>query len=216
MKRNSVIFTLTIIVLFFVSACSPGKNADKSFIGRSVDDLIARDNGYFNARLIMKETEHTLWTDQVDNYDETLPIFKYGTQEQATSIQPSMDEVIKKTSFVIQMHKKSKWVDDSYFLIGKSQFYKRNYDEALTSFQYIISEYSNLIEKQSKAKRVAEDEDGELTFFEKLKHQPVSSEAGIWVARTLVEKKQYSDAYLLSEQDGGDMTYFLFAKYASR
>lgn len=195
MKRNSVIFTLTILVLFFVSACSPGKNADKSFIGRSVDDLIARDNGYFNARLIMKETESTLWTDQADNFEETLPIFKYGSQEQATSIQPSMDEVIKKTSFVIQMHKKSKWVDDCYFLIGKSQFYKRNYDEALTSFQYIISEYSNLIEKQSKAKRVTEDEDGELTFFEKFKHQPVSSEAGIWVARTLVEKKQYSDAH---------------------
>ena len=81
MKRNSVIFTLTILALFFVSACSSSKNADKSFIGRSVDDLIARDNGYFNARLIMKETESTLWTDQAENFEETLPIFKYGSQE---------------------------------------------------------------------------------------------------------------------------------------
>lgn len=195
LKRNSVIFALTILLLFFVSACTSSKNADKNFVARSLDDLVARDNGYFNARLIMKETEQTLWTDQVENYEETLPIFKYGTQEQAAAVQPSMDEVIKKTSFVIQMHKKSKWVDDSYFLIGKSHFYKRNYDEALITFQYIISEYSNIIEKQSKTKRVAEDEDGELTFFEKLKHQPVSAEAGIWVAKTLVEKGKYSDAH---------------------
>lgn len=195
LKRNSVIFTLTILLLFFVSACTSSKNADKNFVSRSLDDLIARDNGYFNARLIMKETEQTLWNEQVENYDETLPIFKYGTQEQAAAVQPSMDEVIKKTSFVIQMHKKSKWVDDSYFLIGKSHFYKRSYDEALISFQYIISEYSNIIEKQSKSKRIVEDEDGELTFLEKLKHQPVSSEAGIWVARTLVEKGKYSDAH---------------------
>lgn len=195
MKRNSVIFILTILVLFFGLAIFPVKTNAQNIITRSVDDLIARDNGYFNARLIMQETEASLWTDQTENFDELLPVFKYGTQEQATGVQPAMDEVIKKTSFVIQMHKKSKWVDDSYFLIGKSQFYKRNYDEALTSFQYIISEYSNLIEKQSKTKRITEDEDGELTFFEKLKHQPVSSEAGIWVARTLVEKKQFSDAH---------------------
>ncbi|MBK9454400.1 MAG: hypothetical protein IPO24_01870 [Bacteroidetes bacterium] len=68
MKRNSVIFTLTILALFFVSACSSSKNADKSFIARGLDDLIARDNGYFNARLIMKETEASLWEGQVGKF----------------------------------------------------------------------------------------------------------------------------------------------------
>lgn len=87
------------------------------------------------------------------------------------------------------MHKKSKWVDDSYFLIGKSSFYKRNYEDALTTFQYIVSEYSDIIEKQSANKRVKEDEDGELNFAERLKHQPVASQAGIWVARSLIEQK---------------------------
>ncbi|MFI5170861.1 MAG: tetratricopeptide repeat protein [Chitinophagales bacterium] len=195
MKRIFSIFISAILLLFFISACKTSKNADRGFLGRSLDDLIARDNGYFNARLTMKENEKSLWEQQTDNYEEILPIFKYGTQEQASSVQPAMDEVVEKTSFVIQMHKKSKWVDDSYFLIGKANFYKRNYDEALMTFQYIVSDYSDLIEKQSKAKRVKEDEDGELSFFEKLKHQPVASEAGIWVARCLVEKKQYSDAH---------------------
>ena len=151
---------------------------------------MARDNGYFNARLIMREAEKTIWNEQAENYEEVLPIFKYGTQEQATAMQAQMDEVINKCSFVIQIHKKSKWIDDSYFLIGKAYFYERNYDNALATFQQIVSDYSNLIEKQSKSKRIQEDEDGELTFFESLRHQPVSTEAGLWVARTLIQMKK--------------------------
>lgn len=195
MKRSTALFAVTILLLFFISACNTSKNADRNVVARGFDDLMARDNGYFNARMIMRESEKTLWTDQVENYEEVLPIFKYGTQEMATGIQSQMDEVINKCSFVIQMHKKSKWVDDSYFLIGKSYFYERNYDNALATFQQIVTDYSNLIEKQSKSKRIKEDEDGELTFFEKFKHHPVSTEAGIWVARTLTEKKKYSEAH---------------------
>lgn len=194
-KRNFSVFIATILILFFVSACSSSKNGNNNIVVRSLDDLIARDNGYFNARLSMKENERTLWDGQTDNYEEILLIFKYGSQEQASGVQPAMDEIVKKTSFVIQMHKKSKWVDDSYFLIGKSSFYKRNYEDALSTFQYIISEYSDIIEKQSATKRVKEDEDGELNFVERLKHQPVSSQAGIWVARSLIEQKKYSDAH---------------------
>ncbi len=195
MKRSTALFAVTILLLFFLSACNSSKNADSNIVARGVNDLMARDNGYFNARLIMREAEKTIWNEQAENYEEVLPIFKYGTQEQATAMQAQMDEVINKCSFVIQIHKKSKWIDDSYFLIGKAYFYERNYDNALATFQQIVSDYSNLIEKQSKSKRIQEDEDGELTFFESLRHQPVSTEAGLWVARTLIQMKKYSEAH---------------------
>lgn len=195
MKRSTALFAVTSLLFFFLSACNTSKNADRNIVARSLDDLMARDNGYFNARLIMRESEQSFWNDQVENYEEILPVFKYGTQEQATGMQAQMDEVIQKCSYVIQAHKKSKWVDDSYFLIGKSYFYQRNFEDALATFQLIVSDYSNLIEKQSKSKRIVEDEDGELTFFEKFRHHPVSSEAGLWVARTLVEKKKYSESH---------------------
>ena len=195
MKQSTALFAVTSLLLFFLSACNTSKNADRNILARSIDDLMARDNGYFNARLIMRESERSLWNDQQENYEEILPVFKYGTQEQGTGMQSQMDEIIQKCSFVIQMHKKSKWVDDSYFLIGKSYFYQRNFDDALATFQLIVSDYSNLIEKQSKSKRIVEDEDGELTFFEKFRHHPVSTEAGLWVARSLVEKKKYSESH---------------------
>ncbi len=36
---------------------------------------------------------------------------------------------------------KNKWVDDSYLLIGKARFYRREYLEALETFNYIIQEF---------------------------------------------------------------------------
>jgi len=138
----------------------------------------------------MEQNEDALWEQQEDNYEEILPLFKYGTQEQASGVQPAMDEVMKKTSLVIELHKKSKWTDDSYFLIGKANFYKRNYDEALTAFQYIISEYPD----DHKKKKGKGDDEEATPFIEKFKHQPVANEASLWVARCLTEMKKYDDA----------------------
>ena len=194
MKRCSVIYLLTILALFFISACSPG-NKSQGFVGRQFNDLAARDNGYFNARLLMTESEESLWEQQADNYEEILPIFKYGTQEQAAGVQPSMDEVMKKTSLVIDLHTKSKWADDSYFLIGKANFYKRNFTEALTAFQYVVAEYSDLKkESNSKKKKKKKDDEETSSFLQKLQHQPVADEASLWVARCLIELEGYDDA----------------------
>ncbi len=194
MKRLSAIFLFTILALFLVSACSSGKKSRQGFIGRQFTDLAARDNGYFNARLIMTDNEKSLWEMQEDNYEEVIPIFKYGTQEQASGIQPAMDEVMKKTSLVIELHEKSKWIDDCYFLIGKANFYKRNYTEALTAFQYIISEYPAAKASGDKKKKGSKDDEEGATFIDKFKHQPVEHEASLWVARCLIELKKYDDA----------------------
>ncbi|MFN3940123.1 MAG: hypothetical protein ACK4IY_06020, partial [Chitinophagales bacterium] len=66
----------------------------------------------------MKQNEELIWSGQKDNFDAILPIFKNGDQQMAQSMGPSFDEIIKKSSIAIQLHPKSKWVDDSYFLIG--------------------------------------------------------------------------------------------------
>ena len=47
-----------------------------------------------------------------------------------------MDKAIKKGSIVIQRHSMKikgkeycKWIDDNYFMVGKSYFYKGEFDE---------------------------------------------------------------------------------------
>lgn len=83
------------------------------------------------------------WDGQEDIFTELLPVFKYGNQQSVQSMAPSYDEIIKKSSIAIQLHPKSHWVDDSYLLIGKSNFYKGEYDESLKTFQYVVSKYSD-------------------------------------------------------------------------
>ncbi|HCK22385.1 MAG TPA: hypothetical protein DHW15_09540, partial [Bacteroidetes bacterium] len=134
-----------------MSACASSKK--ESFISRAYHDITARDNGYFNAKLLLAQSAENLWNSQEEDYSKTLPVFKFGSKDAAQAEQTSLDEVIKKSSIVIQLHKKSKWVDDCYLLIGKANFYERNYDEAITSFQYIINKYEEGPRKKKKKKK---------------------------------------------------------------
>lgn len=139
----------------------------------------------------MQQNEQTYSTDIPDDYTRILPVFKFPDENAAQSSQAAMDEIIKKNSIVIQLHEKSKWVDDSYFLIGKANFYKQSYAEALTSFQYIISEYSGTHKKKKKKKK---PESAEMSLLEKLQHQPVHNEASLWVVHTLIAMEEYNTA----------------------
>ncbi len=173
-----------------MSACASSKK--ESFISRAYHDITARDNGYFNAKLLLAQSAENLWNSQEEDYSKTLPIFKFGTKDAAQGEQSSLDEVIKKSSIVIQLHKKSKWVDDCYLLIGKANFYERNYEEAITSFQYIINKYEEGPRKKKKKKKKKKSD--ESNFIAQLQHQPVANEAALWIVRSLVEEKKYSDA----------------------
>ncbi len=181
----------------------------QNIIQRSYQDVTARDNAYFNANLKIQETEKKLYDGQKDNYEELLPVFKYGKPEDAKGIASDMDDVIKRASFPIQLHEKSKWVDDAYFLVGKAYFYKQEYDKALESFQYLISQYDDIDKertkgksskkkkkkKKSKSKSSAKEElPSQDQSFAWLKHHKKSPEASLWITRTLIGLGRYSDA----------------------
>ncbi|MBC8045714.1 MAG: hypothetical protein H7Y00_02875 [Fimbriimonadaceae bacterium] len=188
MKSKILYSTTSILILFILSGCASGKKSN--FISRGYHNMTAYNNGYFNAKISMKENEEIFNTTIEDDYTTILPVFKYPDDAAAQSVQAGMDEIIKKNSIAIQLHPKSKWVDDSYFLIGKANFYKHNYTEALTSFQYVISEYSTTKKKKKKKKK----DDVEMSIIEKLRHQPVHNESSLWVVRTLIEMKEYNSA----------------------
>ena len=63
--------------------CSQKKDA---FLNRTFHRLTARDNGWFNANEKLKEVVRGIEDAHVDNYDEVLPIFVYGTEEEARAI----------------------------------------------------------------------------------------------------------------------------------
>lgn len=115
---------------------------------RAFHNTTSRYNGYFNAKEIMKETESNLRENQQDDYSQLLPIFIYPSEKESQALYPKMDKVIEKCSEVIERHsiylrKKEhvKWIDDSYFLIGKARFYKKEFGLAKETFLYVYQGY---------------------------------------------------------------------------
>lgn len=128
---------------------STGCKQDKdTFVNRTYHRLTARDNGWFNANEKLKETVMGIEDAHVDDFDQILPLFVYGNEQQAKNATPALEKCIDKCSLVIERHsmdikgkEKNTWIDDAWFVIARSQFYKRNYSEAERGFAHITRQY---------------------------------------------------------------------------
>ncbi|MFT6844121.1 MAG: tetratricopeptide (TPR) repeat protein [Flavobacteriales bacterium] len=161
----------SILILLFLFGCSTKKNTR---INRTFHNITAKYNGYFNANEIVKKEVKGIEKSHKDDYEYLLPLFIYGSEEQAKSLYPQMDEAIKKCSEVIDRHSMvfrnkeyCKWIDDNYFLIGKASFYKKDYPKAIELFNYVSKNYK----------------ENEIRF-----------DALLWLARTYGEKNDLNKA----------------------
>jgi tetratricopeptide (TPR) repeat protein len=159
------------LLLAVAVACSTKKN---TFIRRAYHNLSAHYNTYWNGNESLKDGIADLKTSVRDNYGKILLVTNYGTEADAAKLNPAMDRAIAKASIVIQRHsmvfnkkERVKWIDDSYMLIGKAYFYKRDYTAAKRTFDYVIRQYN---------------------------YNPIQFEAMLWQARNYIQLKQYSDA----------------------
>jgi len=83
-----------------------------------------------------------------DNYADILPIFNYGTEEDGKGLSQYMDRAIEKGKKVIRRHSMEfggdeyvRWIDDSWLMIGKAQFFKHEYLKARRTFERVIRDY---------------------------------------------------------------------------
>ncbi|HEX2617388.1 MAG TPA: tetratricopeptide repeat protein, partial [Flavobacteriales bacterium] len=171
MSRRRLPFLLFGAFALLLVACSTEKDA---FLNRTFHRLVARDNYWFNANEKLKESVEAMEKAYVDDFDEVLPVFIYGSEEQAKALVPDMEKCIEKCVTVIDRHsmdiggkEKNTWVDDAYFVIGRAHFYKRAYFDAERTFDYIGRRY---------------------------KGQNRQMEAKLWLARTAIQVEQYSKA----------------------
>ena len=139
-------YLLPVIAAAVLSAsCSTKKN---TIFSRAYHNTTAHFNGYYNGTLKLKEGIDKLAGQHTDKYDRILSVFRYGDVQKAKSIFPEMDEVIKKSSLVIQRHsinlqgkEHCRWIDENWLLIGKAQFFKHDYFSALETFEYVSSSF---------------------------------------------------------------------------
>lgn len=216
-RKSHYLFTacLTVIIL---SSCSSGKKGGQSYFGKVYHNTSAHYNGYYYANLKMTETEQQMRLGKKDDYTKLLPIYDIGNTDDPAA-GSEMDSVIKRLTIVVKLHPKSKWADDCYFNIGKAYFYKKDYEAALSTFQFVSSEFkdkapttpsssSSATKKKRKgkpmtkaqrdaqrakeeAKASSDKEGGALDF---LKHKPIRNIDLLWMIRCYANLRKFSDA----------------------
>jgi len=162
--RQALIFSLLIILV----GCSTKKN---TFTRRLYHNLTSHYNVYWNGKEALIQAEKELDLSIKDNYNMTLPMYNYGTEDESKSVTPLLDRSIEKGSKTILKHSMRfggkeyvRWIDDAYLLIGKAYFYKQDYFSARRSFSFIMREYEN---------------------------NEIKYDAMLWLARTYIEMEQF-------------------------
>lgn len=166
--RNILLGILTVIVL---TSCSTKKN---KWNRRVYHNLTSHYNVWWNGDQSVKEGEKNLKEAVKDDYTAILPVFNYGTKENALSLNSNMDRAIEKASISIQRHSMRfggkeyvNWIDDSYLIMAQANFYKQEYIPARRTFDYVVNSY---------------------------KYNDITHTANLWLAKTYIETEQYAKA----------------------
>jgi len=142
--------------------CSVEKNTGSS---RFYQGMTSKYNIYFNGYESFKSGLTKISRGHQDDFAELLKVFEYSDPATAAMCSSDMERAIQKASKLIslksitakpefknsnelsekdkellQKKEYNKWVDDSYLLIGKSRFYKHEYNEAASVFNYCITD----------------------------------------------------------------------------
>ncbi len=132
MNKKPFYFALIWILLF--TACSSERN---TFFNRLYHNTTAKYNAYYLSQEKIWELEEAIRNDHQEDYSQILPVFfpvDSSTIEQNEALLTESREFASKA---IDWHRISKWVDDSYFLIGMSDYYQAEIEDAMNTFKYI-------------------------------------------------------------------------------
>jgi tetratricopeptide (TPR) repeat protein len=137
------LFKLKNIYLLLLLACygAYGQNA----LSRVWHNSVSRYNYYFNATLLMTDVKEETMLAYKDNYKDVLSLYPITKENDLKGNAAKMDEVLKKCSHIIDKHGKSKWVDDSYLLMGDARFYKGEFYAAIEVYEYVANNFKNTI-----------------------------------------------------------------------
>ncbi|MBK8881266.1 MAG: hypothetical protein IPN67_02475 [Bacteroidales bacterium] len=188
--------------LLILAGCSVEKNTDAS---RFYNSMTAKYNIYFNGYENYKAGLAKLSSNHMDDYATVINVFEFSDPSTPSFCSGDMERAIQKASKLIalksitarpeikdsrdlsskekallDMKEYNEWVDDSYFLIGKARFYKHEFSEASSLFDYCIIN-ANAPE--------------------------IKTEAAIWLARVNNETKKFTESLrILSELEINETT----------
>lgn len=187
--RQQVRYVLGLLVIF-LAACSSQRN---TFTNRAFHNLTAHYNAYFLADTKIKAAEDQVVANYKEDYTQILPVFIPIDSATIQQNKVSLDSARELSSKAIDWHRISKWVDDSYYLIGKIDYLQARVDDAKNTFRYVNS--------QSK------DKD--------LRHKALISLLHLYIDQDAVEEANFTIDYLSKEKEiNTDNTFDLYKTLA--
>jgi tetratricopeptide (TPR) repeat protein len=163
------LYIVALLASLLLAACSAERNNPLS---KAYHNTTAHYNGYFLADEKLTAIERAIQEQTVYDYNRPLPIFPPLDSTIYKAHAAELEDVIRKASFPIQYHPNSKWIDDSYLVIGKVRFYELNFPEAAQTFRYVNSTG---------------------------KDRHVKHEALVWLMRTFLQMNETDNAWQVSE-----------------
>jgi tetratricopeptide (TPR) repeat protein len=136
-KRLFVSYRLSIalaILTVLLASCSAEKN---TLTSKAYHNLASHFNGYFYAKEELAKVETGYRKSMVDDYNRVLRLYPKLDSAQSKTYEKELAEVVKMASLAIQRHQNSKWVDDSYILVGKSRMYSLDWANAIETFKFV-------------------------------------------------------------------------------
>lgn len=145
-KYFNPIYTVLLLVLgliLLLSSCtSQKKQGELSKFGQFYQNTTAYYNGFFNANELYQESINRLNKNHQDNFNEILAIFPYQANEDVRPEYSNLDLAMEKVSTVVALRRASDWTDDSYLMLAKCQYVKKDYESAEKTLQYLVHTFS--------------------------------------------------------------------------
>lgn len=137
MEKGLVYITLAALLW---AGCSSQSNTVTS---KAFHNTTAHFNGYWYANEEIKKIEKDNLKAHVDDYNEILLVYPPLDSMRAKGYDKEIQEAIKMASLAIQRHPNSKWVDDSYILVGKARLLSLDWGNAIQTFKFVNTKSKN-------------------------------------------------------------------------
>ncbi len=165
------------VLALMLSGCSTKKN---TLTRRMFHNLTSHYNVYFNGEESLKDGDKQLRTLVKDDYTKVLRVYNYGTEQNGTSMNATMDRALEKTAICVQKHsmkfgsrERVRWIDDAFLVMGKAHFYKHDYIPAKRTFDFVATEFS---------------------------YNDIAYVANMWLIKTYIQTEEYPKAVAMIEQ----------------
>jgi tetratricopeptide (TPR) repeat protein len=184
------------------------KMAEKKFtkFRHVVQNNFTHYNYYYNANNKIKTVLERAKASQKDNFDKLISYYPFSL-ENTLSQKNELDSVILKATAGILLHDlRNDWIDDMYLLMGKAYYFRKDFDSAAATFQFINYNLFPRKKNEDDSRVIGTNDDAnnsrisianpeKQNILQKLTAKPPSrNDALVWLARTLIEQDELGEA----------------------